>query len=75
MDSGNTPSRGWAVHRSARMSINTIEPHWLAADRVAIRLFMMAAGCIVVAAALGLITSLKIVEPGFASNYGVGARQ
>lgn len=49
------------------MTINTIEPHWLAADRVAIRLFMMAAGCIVVAAALGLITSLKIVEPGFAS--------
>lgn len=48
------------------MTINMLDPHWLATNRAAVRLFMLAAACIVVAAVFGLITSIKIAEPGFA---------
>lgn len=45
------------------------QTHWLKANEYAIRFFMLATACIIAAAVIGVVTSLKTVEPGFAMDW------
>lgn len=49
------------------MKIN--QNHWLTADPAAVRFFLLAMVCIVVAVVLGMVVSLKLADYGFALDW------